>query len=282
MRIIVFILLLISTASFGQSGEVYQIYTNKGKKVSFEKMVSSLSTQDIVLFGEYHNNSIGHWLQLEFTKAMHKKRDLMLGAEMFEADNQEGLTAYVKGNSDEEQLKKDVRLWNNYKTDYKPLVEFAKEKQLDFVATNVPRRYASLLFKKGMTALDTLSMKEKNWIAPLPFPYDGSLPGYQKMLTMFEDHKDENLPKAQAIKDATMAHFIIVNKRESSLFLHYNGSYHSDNQEGIVWYLKQYVTNLKIGTITMVESDNVEQFDKKNLDLANFIIVIDANILKSF
>ncbi|MDR2222355.1 MAG: ChaN family lipoprotein [Flavobacteriaceae bacterium] len=282
MRIITFILLLLSTTSFAQKGQVYQIYTDKGKKVSFEKMVKSLSVKDVVLFGEFHNNSMGHWLQLEFTKEMHKKRNLVFGAEMFESDNQLGLTNYLEGKSDEEQLKKEVRLWNNYKTDYRPLVEFAKEKQLQFVATNVPRRYASLLFKQGVSALDTLGIEEKKWIAPLPFPYDGDLPGYQKMLTMFEDHKDENLPKAQAIKDATMAYFISKNRKEADLFVHYNGSYHSNNQEGIVWYLKQYAPDLNVGTITMVESDNVEEFDKNNLDLANFIIVIDANILKSF
>jgi hypothetical protein len=32
----------------------------------------------------------------------------------------------------------------------------------------------------------------------------------------------------------------------------------------------------------MVDSENVDVFEKDNLGLANFIIVIDANILKSF
>ncbi|KUF45306.1 iron-regulated protein [Myroides marinus] len=282
MKKILTAITLFCSMAYGQSGEPYQIYTKEGKKVSYEKMVKSLSKSDVVLFGEFHNNSLGHWLQLQVTQSLGAKKELVLGAEMFEADNQEGLTSYVRGEINEEQFGKDVRLWNNYKTDYRPLVEYAKSNKLDFIATNVPRRYASLLFKKGTAALDTLSIEEKAWIAPLPFPYDGNLPGYKNMMAMFEDHNDENLPKAQAIKDATMGYFINKQFKAGKLFLHFNGSYHSNNFEGIVWYLNQYNSSLKVSTITMVESADVANFENDNLGLANFIIVIDANILKSF
>lgn len=274
--------LLVGTV-FASEGQPYQIYNAKGKKVTYKQMIKTLGKSDVVLFGEYHNNSLGHWLQLKVTESLGAKQELVLGAEMFEADNQEGLSNYVEGKISEEDFAKEVRLWNNYKGDYRPLVEYAKQHQAPFIATNVPRRYASLLFKGGMEALDTLKVEEKAWIAPLPFPYDPELPGYKEMLTMFEaDHVNENLPKAQAIKDATMAHFIQSNIAPNKLFVHYNGSYHSNNYEGIFWYLKNYAPQLKVATITMVEADQVGNFEKLNLGLADFILVIDANILKSF
>lgn len=274
--------LLVGTV-FASEGQPYQIYNAKGKKVTYKQMVKTLGKSDVVLFGEYHNNSLGHWLQLKVTESLGTKQELVLGAEMFEADNQEGLSNYVEGKISEEDFAKEVRLWNNYKGDYRPLVEYAKQHQAPFIATNVPRRYASLLFKGGMEALDTLKVEEKAWIAPLPFPYDPELPGYKEMLTMFDaDHVNENLPKAQAIKDATMAHFIQSNIVPNKLFVHYNGSYHSNNYEGIFWYLKNYAPQLKVATITMVEADQVGNFEKLNLGLADFILVIDANILKSF
>ncbi|SDH90945.1 ChaN family lipoprotein [Myroides phaeus] len=282
MKNIVVALSLICSFGFAQTGRPYQIYNQKGKKVSYDKMIKELIKEDVVLFGEYHNNSLGHWLQLQTTESLDKQRQLVLGAEMFEADNQEGLRNYISGEINESEMGEQVRLWNNYETDYKPLVEYAKVNKLSFIATNVPRRFASMVYKKGVESLDTLSSQEKKWIAPLPFPYDSSLPGYQKMMTMFEDHTDENMPKAQAIKDATMAHFIVQNARKGELFLHFNGSYHSNNFEGIVWYLKKYNPALKIATITMVEGEDGVQFTPDNLGLANFIIVIDANILKSF
>lgn len=274
---------LIMGTVFASEGQPYQIYNAKGKKVTYKQMIKTLEKSDVVLFGEYHNNSLGHWLQLKVTQSLGAKRELVLGAEMFEADNQEGLTDYVTGKISEEEFSKEVRLWNNYKGDYRPLVEYAKQSNFPFIATNVPRRYASLLFKGGMEALDTLKVEEKAWIAPLPFPYDPELPGYKEMLTMFDaDHVNENLPKAQAIKDATMAHFIQSNQVADKVFVHYNGSYHSNNYEGIFWYLKNYAPQLKVATITMVEADEVGNFEKLNQGLADFILVIDANILKSF
>ena len=282
-RLMLPVFLLTSLMGFAQKGVPYQIYTAKGKAVSFNKMTRKLKGADVVLFGEYHDNSLGHWLQLQLLKSLRESRELTLGAEMFEADNQVGLDAYLKGEISEEELSKEVRLWSNYKSDYKPLVAFAKEHRLPFVATNVPRRYASQVYKQGVGSLDSLSSKEKSWLAPLPFPYDATLPGYKKMMTMFDgEHGNDNLPKAQAVKDATMAYFIVQNFKKDNLFLHFNGSYHSDFYEGIVWYLNRYAVDLRVVTISMEVQDDVSTWDVKNKGRADFVIVIDRNIAKSF
>src|SRR5690606_1682472 len=95
MRVITIIFLLfISISSFGQDKPAYVIYNSKGKKVTFAKMVKSLQDQNVILFGEFHDNPISHWLQFELTKDLSESRDLILGAEMFEADNQDELNAY--------------------------------------------------------------------------------------------------------------------------------------------------------------------------------------------
>lgn len=264
----------------------YKIFTSEGKEVSFEKMIKNLQKADVVLFGELHNNSIAHYFQVKVAKSLHanKSKKLIIGAEMFERDQAEILQKYVKGNIEEKEFEKEARLWNNYKTDYKPLLNFARENNINYVATNVPRRYASLLYKKGVEALDTLSVEEKSWIAPLPFPYDKNLPGYVKMMEMFKDsnHANENFPKSQAIKDATMAHFLVTEIQPNSIFLHLNGSYHSDNFEGIAWYVNQYNRNLKIQTISVVEQADVKKLEKEHLNKATFIIAVDADMPKSY
>ena len=264
----------------------YKIFTSEGKEVSFEKMIKNLQKADVVLFGELHNNSIAHYFQVKVAKSLHanKSKKLIIGAEMFERDQAEILQKYVKGNIEEKEFEKEARLWNNYKTDYKPLLNFARKNNINYVATNVPRRYASLLYKKGVEALDTLSVKEKSWIAPLPFPYDKNLPSYVKMMEMFKDsnHANENFPKSQAIKDATMAHFLVTEIQPNSIFLHLNGSYHSDNFEGIAWYVNQYNRNLKIQTISVVEQADVKKLEKEHLNKATFIIAVDADMPKSY
>ena len=268
--------------SNAQNKPSYLIYDQNGKKASYKDIINSSQKSEVLLFGEYHDNSVAHWLELEITKDLFGKIVLVLGAEMLEADNQKQVNQYLNGEINQKKLDSTARLWPNYKTDYKPLVDFAKENKIDFIATNIPRRFASLVFKNGFEALDKLSNEEKQWIATLPFQYDAALPGYSKMAQEMGGHGGENLPKAQASKDATMAHFISKNRKENSLFIHYNGSYHSDNFEGINWYLKQENPTLKIVTIATVSQNDISKLEPEYFGRANFIIVIDEDVTKTY
>jgi len=147
-----------------QNFKPYQFYNKKGKAVKAEKMIKNLADYDVVFFGEFHNNSIVHWLQLKVTQALYEKKnkEITLGAEMFERDNQPQINQYLAGKIDAKNLKDSVRLWNNYNTDYQPLLNFAKDKNLNFIATNVPRKYASQTAKEGLESLNKLSQNEKN------------------------------------------------------------------------------------------------------------------------
>lgn len=265
-----------------QDKSPYVLYNAKGKKLSYKKMIKVLKEKDIVLFGEYHNNAIAHWLQLEVTKDLKQSRNLVLGAEMFEADNQEPLDLYLQGKLSAKGLDSNARLWKNYPTDYAPLVNFAKQNKLAFAATNIPRKFASLVSKGGFEKLDSLSTKEKSWIAPLPIAYDAELPGYKKMLEMMGGHGGPNLPKAQAIKDATMSHFILKYYMPGSLFIHYNGAYHSDNYEGILWYLKRQRPELRYATISTVSQKDIHSLEAVNKGKADFIICVDEDMTNTY
>lgn len=280
--ILALLLPLLAISLSAQQKPAYIIYNNKGKKVSYKKMLKTIAKKDIVLFGETHNNAIAHWLQLEVTKDCGQTRQLVLGAEMFEQDNQAALDLYLQGKINAKQLDSQARLWKNYPTDYAPLVNYAKEKKIPFAATNIPRRYASMVAKGGFAVLDTIPALAKTWMAPLPMAYDATLPGYVKMKEMMGGHGGDNLPKAQASKDATMAHFILKYYTPGSLFIHYNGSYHSENYEGIVWYLRQQKPELKYGTITVVSQENIKSLLAENKGKADFIICVDEDMTNTY
>lgn len=254
----------------------------RAKKTTYAKLLRQAAKSEVVLFGEYHDNSVVHWLELELAKDLATKTPLTLGAEMFEADNQLQLNAYLANKITQKELDSTARLWPNYKTDYKPLVDWAKEKSLPFIATNVPRKYASLVYKKGLEVLLELTEQEKTWMAPLPIFYDANLPGYANMLAEMGGHGGENLPKAQAIKDATMAYFIEKNLPKKGVFLHYNGTYHSDNFEGIGFYLKRALPELKIITISTVTQADLNALAPENVSKADFILVIDEDVVKTY
>ena len=277
--------LFVILTAFSGDKNTYRLFDADGKKVKYDKMMKNLLEADVVFFGEQHNNPICHWLQLQVTKdlyaAHHDK--LVLVAEMFERDNQLLIDEYFSGLISKKNFEKEARLWPNYKTDYAPLLEFARENKLDFIATNIPRRYASVVYGKGFEGLEELPEAARAYFAPLPIDYDPNLKGYKDMLEMGGDHGGDNLPKAQAIKDATMAWSIAEHAGNGKVFIHYNGTYHSNNFEGILWYLNKYKPGLKIVTIASEEQDDTEELEEEKKGLADFILITprghDQNLL---
>lgn len=287
MKYIFLLTLFISVLFANAQDKAFVIYNAKGKKITYKKMIKSLTQSQVILFGELHNNPISHWLELEVTKSIGEQKKLILGAEMFERDNQGELNKYLSNKINVEQFDTTVRLWDNYYTDYAPLVNYAKENKLPFIATNIPRRYASLVYKKDFEALDSLPLEDKVWIAKLPIEYDKDLPGYQKMLEMMVGHGGETFPKAQAIKDATMAESIYeayetTIKQQETTFIHYNGAYHSNNYEGILWYLKRKNSELNYKTITTVSQKNITKLLEENKGTADFIICVDEDMTTTY
>ncbi|GAB3986602.1 ChaN family lipoprotein [Spirosoma daeguense] len=300
------ILLSLFAFSFRPDKPAYRLYTAKLKSATYAKLLRQATEADVVLFGELHNNPICHWLELQLTKDLQaaKKQNLVLGAEMFEADNQKALSDYVQGQTDSKELAKQARLWPNFDTDYKPIADFAREQKIPFIATNVPRRYARLVSRQGLAALDTISSEGKSQVAPLPLTVDLTLPGYKGMMDMMSSSVHGSTPtsttggasgmanansdmaanfaRAQAIKDATMAHFILQNLKSGQTMLHFNGDYHSKNFEGIVWYLRQKRPDLKILTLSSVEIPDPERPTTENKNLADFLIAIPADMTKTY
>jgi len=279
MRIALLIplLSLFITASMAQEPVAYRLFTAHGKPAKHKAFMKALGQADVILFGEQHNSAIAHWLQLVVARELAAKGPLTMGAEMIEADDQATLDRYLRGEIDQAAFDTLARLWKNH-SDYAPLVDLAKAKGLRFIATNVPRRYASMVYKGGFEALDTLPDTEKQWIAPLPIAYDPELPGYKAMLDMGHGHSSPTMPMAQALKDATMAHFILVNLSGGTPFLHFNGTYHSDNYEGIGWYLKRARPELRITTIATVTQADATKLDAEHKGKADFILVVDEAV----
>lgn len=277
------IVFFISLNTFAQNDRAFVLYNSKGKKVSYKKLKKSIVQQEFVFFGEYHDNPIAHWLELEVAKELFSFHGsaLQLGFEMFEQDQQMLLNEYLEGIISEKTFEDSCRLWPNYSTDYKPLILFAKQNKLFCVASNVPRRYASILFKKGRPAMDSLTETDKSYIAPLDFVIDTSLSQYSALKEMEQHMVGSHLMEAQALKDATMSHFILLNKKAGNVVLHFNGAYHSDYHQGIVWYIRKAKPEAKIITISTVTQENISKLDEENMNKADFIICVPESMTRT-
>jgi uncharacterized iron-regulated protein len=267
----------------------YQIYDKEGKASTYADLLKAAQEADVVFFGEQHNNPICHWLQLKLAKDLFKQKgaNLVLAMEMFETDDQLVLNEYLNGFIKESNFEKEAKLWSNYKTDYRPLVEFAKQNKLAVIASNIPRRYASMVASGGLDALKKNSKDANALIAPQPIKVDTTLISYQNMYNIMGGHGNTgtnswNIVYAQAVKDATMGYQISENWKKDRLVLHLNGAFHSDKFEGILWYLNNYKPKLKIVTISSVEQDDLSSLKSESLHLANFVICIDAEMTKTY
>ncbi len=294
LRTIGILFLVLAFTSSGLADKpAYQIFNAKGKKVKYQHMLKDARESQVVFFGELHNNPISHWLEYELTKDLFetKQDQLILAAEMFEIDNQLLLNEYTTKLIRKKDFEREAKLWSNYKTDYAPLVDFAREHGLKFVASNIPRRYAAIVNFRGFSGLDSINAYQRALVAPLPIKYDSSLNCYKAMKSMFNEggpmmHKTMNLAEAQAIKDATMGWFITKNLEDGITILHYNGAYHSDNFEGTVWYVMDYARKFpfetKVMTITCVEQDDMDKLSEDHLGKADFIICIPSGMTKTY
>lgn len=283
----VLFLCLFGVSLTAQDKPAYALYNQDGKSVKYSKMMKDIADADIVLFGENHNNALIHWFELQVTKSMYEQAsNLTLAAEMFEADDQLVIDEYLAGLYDHKMFADEAKLWKNYTTDYKPLLDFAKENNLPFIASNIPRRYARMVYKRGISSLDSLDDLAKSYIAPLPIEIDLSLPGYKFMIESMGSHAPkgsiENMARSQASKDATMAHFILQAVKAGNRVIHYNGAFHSNNFDGINHYLRAGNSELKIITISIADQEDISKLDEDKLELADYIFAIPTDMTKTY
>ena len=264
----------------------YKIYTSEGKVTTYDAMIKGIRKSDVIMIGETHNCPIAHWMEQEITLSIIEdcgKDGLTLGAEMFESDNQLLVDEYVGKLIDSDRFESEAKIWDNFYTDYLPLLFIARDEQIPFVATNVPRRYASFVKNNGLDTLGTLSDAAKALIAPLPIKFkkaeDDGMFGFMEIIAG-KSGSDSHFEEAQAIKDATMAWFIAKNFQKK--FIHYNGNFHSDNHGGIIPYLEEYLPGRSVATVCSVRQETVDELDEYNLGRADYIIVVPDTMTTTF
>jgi uncharacterized iron-regulated protein len=273
----------------------YRIYDAGGKAATISQIIEAAGKSDVVFLGENHDDAVGHFLQAEFFKKIREtfgeKRSVALSLEMFERDVQIVLNEYLSDLITEKKFLDDSRPWNNYKTDYRPLVEYAKQNNLSVIAANAPRRYVNMVSRGGRETLEKLSPDAKRLIAPLP--YAQASEQYSKKFTALmggagssgANHGVSKILDSQTLWDTTMAFSIseFLKKQKNALVVHLNGSFHTENRLGTAEQLLRLNPKAKIVVVTIRYEDDFTKFDKvKHENLGDFVILTDAKVPRSF
>ena len=284
------ILLGLSLSTFAQSSYTpHRVYDTKHKRFTdFEAMAAELAKADVVFFGEQHDDTATHRLEIALLEGIARRRpNVIVALEMFERDTQKLIDDYLSNKITEAEFLKDSRPWKNYQPDYKPLIEFAKAKGWKVIAGNIPRRYASVVFKGGLEAVDKLSETERKLIAQkFSCPTDDYFKRFKETMS---DHPGDTSPKmdealigkmyqAQCVKDETMAESIATAAQASpqALVIHYNGAFHSDFHLGTAARAKQRLSKSNVKVVSALPVENLDSVtpdnDKKRGDYLIFTL----------
>ena len=272
----------------------YSVFDSNGRRSSLEQITGQFQNIDVLFVGESHDDSVGHRIQFELFKAAvdkyGKNRSIALSLEMFDRDVQDVVDEYLKGLISERHFLAASRPWGNYKSDYRPMVEYAKKHGIPVIASNAPRRYVNMVARLGRGSLSKLSPEARRWIAPIPYGQPSK--EYQKkfkslMASMSDDASataHNPMMDSQVLWDATMAYSIsgFLGQNESPLVIHLNGSFHSESRLGIPEHLVGYRKGTKFAVVTMRYETRFSEFDKtKHTNLGDFIILTDGSAPRS-
>jgi len=292
MRLIAPLMMLFCSLSlFGQDSMNvhFKIYDTRVKQVvTIDKIVTDMADADVLFFGEEHNDSAGHYLENKIFRALHVVYGdkVVLSMEMFETDGQLVLNEYLAGTIDENRFSRDIRLWNNYK-DYRPMVEYAKQNKIPVIAANPPRRYVSLVTRRGMRSLDSLSKDAKRYLPPLP--YDTLTGRYrEKFMDIMKGSPgstSQNIYYSQTLWDAGMAHsihkFLKENKRKK--VFHCVGGFHTEEKLGTAAQLQMRSKKLKILNIASFNDASFNNPDWEKFSYrGDYLIITNPDLKKTF
>lgn len=259
----------------------------KQKTIAVDDIIKDMSTADVLFFGEEHNDSIGHYLEVLIFKKMIQaypnKNALTL--EMFHTDVQPIINEYLNGNISEKNFIKEARAWNNYK-DYRPMIEEAKTNKLSVIGGNAAARYSNAVTKNGIDVLTTFPKESKQFIAPLPID-TATGRYYDKFIETLGGHSMGGMKvyQTQNFWDATMAWSIakFAKANKDVKIFQVNGRFHSDEKLGTLAKLKNYAPKLKILNISAFSADDFINPDwEKYKTLGDYIIITDPTIKKTF
>lgn len=230
------------------------------QEIGWDEALRRLARADAVFLGETHLDRLTHEAELELLRGLAAARgnQVALALEMFERDVQPALDAYARGASSEAEFLLAARPWPNYRTDYRPLVEFARARSIPVIASNLPARLRRTLASGGQAALDALPPEERAWVPDVL--YENPPEYWHRVEQATLGHgalgmsgSGSRLFDGQNLWDNTMADAVARALREDPRrqVVHVNGGFHSAYWQGTVWQLARRLPSARVLTVAI-------------------------------
>ena len=158
--------------------------------VSFDVLLTDLSSARIVFVGEKHTDPVHHEIQLKVIKELYKTNpDLAVGMEMFDYTYQGVLDQWSDGKLDQKEFLEKTHWYANWRFDfalYKDILDFIKEKKIKLVGLNIPSYIPSRIRVGG---IKNLSIKDKKHLPEKIDTSNTAHRNYVESVYKFHHHK---------------------------------------------------------------------------------------------
>jgi uncharacterized iron-regulated protein len=314
------LIVLLASSIFAQQPQVpnyyipYHVYDTQTKQwIDLESMLAAASKNDVLFLGEQHNDTFGHQLELAIVQGTARRRaNLVIAMEMFERDAQPALNDYLGGRINEMEFLSRSRPWPNYQSDYRPIIEFARSRNLTVIGSNAPQRLARAVAQNGISIVEKFPTPDRALVAmQIESPRDQYWQRFVATMTAMVGHghggaaasaanphsnanphggsngaatappdvseRIEKFYQAQVLKDETMAESIVnvLKERESSkpIVIHINGDFHSAYREGTAARTRRRLPSAGIKHVSFIPVSNLDSIKvDEYIDQGDYLI----------
>ncbi len=193
-------------------GDIYHLPT--GIKVTAGQMLTNITAARVVFVGETHDNPAAHRLELQVLEAMNQRypKQVSLGMEMFNTDQQGVLDRWVAGELDEKNFLKESKWFENWRMDfayYRDILVYAREHRIPVIGLNAPQELVKAVSAQPIEQLDE-DLRARLPEMDLEEPYqramteavfaghgagNSMIDGFHRVQTLWEEMMAENTVK---------------------------------------------------------------------------------------
>ncbi|MEW5723849.1 MAG: ChaN family lipoprotein [Thermodesulfobacteriota bacterium] len=179
-----------------------------GEALTPGELLERLARADVVFLGEYHQHALQHRNQLLLIEGLFmRRRELVVGLEMFSRPDQGLLDDWVAGRIGEEEFAERVvgPIINQETFEvYQPLLLWARQNRVPLLALNAPREITARVAREGLAGLSgpqRLGIAREVVLGPAPYK--------MRVARAFGHHQAvhdlDHFFAAQVVWDETMA-----------------------------------------------------------------------------
>ncbi|MHC4974561.1 MAG: ChaN family lipoprotein [Planctomycetota bacterium] len=242
---------------------------NGRQAVTLEAMLDAAAKKEVVFLGETHLDETTHELELAVYEGLIERTQgkVVLALEMFERDDQTALDEYLAGKIEEPAFRMRTRVWGNYRTGYRRLIETAKKHGLPVVGSNAPAMLRRKVGMGGRKALDALPPEERKL---LPDELHDNTDAYWERVAravrghmMFRPSPEARVTSAQCLWDNSMGDSCVqaLARYPDHVVLHINGAFHTQFRDGTVHQMLLRRPDTKYTLMEAVAADEFYGFD---------------------